>query len=103
MELRIIGRDGQSTVHEVEPGQTLMRVLRDMPEGVSGICGGVMACGTCHVYVDERDLVLLSRPSANERQMLDSLESVKPNSRLSCQLFLTSALTKLSVSIAPEI
>ena len=103
MELRITAQDGRCTVHEVDSGQTLMRVLRDMPEGVSGICGGVMACGTCHVYVDDAHLTLLSRPSTAERQMLDSLDSVRSNSRLSCQIYLTSVLKKLALSIAPEI
>lgn len=46
--------------HEVEvrPGMTVMEGARD--NGIPGIdadCGGACACSTCHVYIDDDELV----------------------------------------------
>jgi len=54
--------------------------------GIVGECGGVMSCGTCHVYVCEDRLGALPPPTANERAVLDVLLLARPNSRLSCQI-----------------
>ncbi len=52
------------------------------PEGSA--CGGVCACSTCHVYV-EQGAELLSRASEDEEDILDKAFDVKMSSRLGCQ------------------
>jgi 2Fe-2S ferredoxin len=52
------------------------------PEGDA--CGGVCACSTCHVYVEE-GLDLLSEASEDEEDILDKAFDVRMNSRLGCQ------------------
>ena len=66
------------------------------------LCGGVMACATCHVYVDERFHSLLPPISDDEDDLLDSLEARQPSSRLSCQLPFDQSIDGISVQIAPE-
>ena len=98
--LTYIEADG--TTHEVEanPGNTLMEISRSKGiPGIDGDCGGVMACATCHVYVDEAWLDKLPKPSANELEMLDCAIDQKPNSRLSCQLKLATELGGLIVRL----
>lgn len=83
-------------------GTSLMRGACDNGvEGIIGDCGGNMSCATCHVFVDDEFLHLLSPVSSSEDQMLDYTAAPRqPNSRLSCQLFMSEALNGLTVTIA---
>ncbi|AJZ59071.1 rhodocoxin [Paraburkholderia fungorum] len=70
--------------------------------GIVGECGGNAMCATCHVYIDERDILRLPEMRPSEVDMLDCTASERlPNSRLSCQLKVTSALDNLTVHL-PE-
>ncbi|HTV95120.1 MAG TPA: 2Fe-2S iron-sulfur cluster-binding protein [Steroidobacteraceae bacterium] len=89
---------GKEHVVEVEPGHSVMEGARqnNIP-GIDADCGGACACATCHVYVDEAWVKRTGPRSANEEPMLDFVENVRPNSRLSCQIPVTSELDGLIV------
>ena len=55
--------------------------------GIDGDCGGVAACGTCHVWVDPNwlDRVGPARPGI-ESEMLALTDGRTPCSRLACQI-----------------
>jgi 2Fe-2S ferredoxin len=101
-KLIVIDRDGQQ--HEVasKPGIKVMETLRDLDYGVAAICGGMCSCATCHIYVDRDWLAKLPAPMSDERELLSELSHYKDNSRLSCQVEMTEALSGLRVSIAPD-
>lgn len=69
---------------DVEVGTSLLDAARkiDAPEGSA--CGGVCACSTCHVYVEE-GAGLLSGAEEEEEDILDKAFDVKMTSRLGCQ------------------
>src|SRR5689334_1287059 len=69
---------------EVPVGTSLLDAARqiDAPEGSA--CGGVCACSTCHVYVEE-GASLLSEASEDEEDILDKAFDVQMSSRLGCQ------------------
>lgn len=69
---------------EVPVGSSLLEAARkiDAPEGSA--CGGVCACSTCHVYVEE-GAALLSEADEDEEDILDKAFDVKMTSRLGCQ------------------
>jgi 2Fe-2S ferredoxin len=102
--LHVTDRRGQVHRIEARPGDRLMFVLRDragLP--VEGLCGGCMACGTCHVYVDPAWVGPLPPPRQDELDMLSNLEHHRETeSRLSCQLVLGEALDNCRVTLAPE-
>jgi len=100
--VRVIDRDNKERTLEAPVGATLMEPLRDMDDGVAAICGGMCSCATCHVYVDEEWLAKLPAAMSDEGDMLGDLTSRKSNSRLSCQIVLTDALSGIRVTIAPE-
>lgn len=81
-----------------------MRVALDGGiEGIEAVCGGVCACGTCHVYVAEQWLALLPPPDEIEGFMLDETDAERrPNSRLSCQIEMTAELGGIEVTIPTE-
>jgi 2Fe-2S ferredoxin len=100
--LRVVDRDGVE--HEVEghTGFTLMENLRDLDYGVAAICGGMCACATCHVYVEEGWAAKLPAAQSDELDLIDDLLNKRDNSRLSCQVKFGEQLDGLKVQIAPD-
>ncbi|HEY2406561.1 MAG TPA: 2Fe-2S iron-sulfur cluster-binding protein [Polyangiaceae bacterium] len=74
----------QSIEIEVPIGTSLLQAskLARAPEGDA--CGGVCACSTCHVYVEE-GAELLSPAEEDEEDILDKAFDVRASSRLGCQ------------------
>lgn len=107
-EVKFKDRSGadHTTTNTGGPRQ-LMEVLRDLKEaGVAGTCGGMCSCGTCHVYVSENWVEKLPPRTQDEDLMLEAigeLVTVKPNSRLSCQIMLDESLSGIEIEIAPEV
>lgn len=79
--------DGRQTVVDTDGGITIMELaVTNGIDGIEGECGGAMACGTCHIYVD---LPSPARPSDAESDMLDFVDGERHcNSRLGCQVVL---------------
>ncbi len=69
--------------------------------GIDADCGGQCACGTCHVYVDPAWLEKTGERTEMEKAMLEFVENVQPNSRLSCQIKVSDKLDGLVVRM-PE-
>ncbi len=94
-------RDGTEHELEVEDGNTLMNAafFEGLP-GIEGICGGVAACGTCHVLVDEAWRVACGAPDRAEEARLAQLASRQSASRLACQITLSPQLDGLIVTVA---
>src|SRR5690349_23224444 len=69
---------------EVPVGSSILEAAQasGAPEGSA--CGGVCACSTCHVYVEEGQN-LLSEAEEDEEDILDKAFDVRMNSRLGCQ------------------
>lgn len=86
--------DGGS-VQEIEgnEGESLMHVaVRNGVPGIEGECGGELSCATCHVYVDSEWASKLRPPSQDEEELLESVEDVRDDSRLGCQIRLSAEI-----------
>ncbi len=87
---------------DVADGMTVMEGARDNAiPGIDADCGGACACSTCHVYVDAAWVDKLPTIEAMEEDMLDFAYERKDNSRLSCQLKVSSEIDGLVVRM-PE-
>lgn len=105
INLKITDRNGDQ--HEVaaptDMSMNLMEVIRSYElaeEGTIGVCGGMAMCASCQVYVlngEEK----LQEMGAEEDAMLAEAFHVKDNSRLGCQIHITSEIDGLEVEIAP--
>jgi 2Fe-2S ferredoxin len=95
-----ITRDDRRISGEVPIGHTMMDGgVRCSVDGIVGECGGAMACGTCHVHVEETP-VSVGDPSMPENDMLDMLDVPRAeNSRLSCQIRATAELDGLVLRV----
>lgn len=102
MKVLVYERGGKLVELDELPGQTLMDAIRDAGLNLTGLCGGCMACGTCHVYVDDAWQARVEPAGETENAMLDVVEERRENSRLSCQIKLNENLDGLTVKIAPD-
>ncbi|MFC4311989.1 2Fe-2S iron-sulfur cluster-binding protein [Steroidobacter flavus] len=98
----VIDRNGTEQQVEAVAGSSLMETLRNLDAGVAAICGGICACATCHVFVDEEWYPRLIPPSGDERELLAEVAHCRPTSRLSCQIAFEPELGGLRVTLAPE-
>ncbi|MET0547450.1 MAG: 2Fe-2S iron-sulfur cluster-binding protein [Caulobacterales bacterium] len=92
--------DGSRREVRAQPGLSLMEVAlqADLP-GIDGECGGAGICGTCHVHVAPEWFDKLQCAGQMERELIEGLDNVAPQSRLACQLTMTDALDGLQLSI----
>ena len=101
-ELIVIDRDGKEHTVEARPGLKVMETLRELEYGVAAICGGMCSCATCHIYIDPDWLDRLPRKQSDEQDLLSELTHTQENSRLSCQVEFTEALSGLKITLAPD-
>jgi 2Fe-2S ferredoxin len=102
-EIFVTDRNGTEFPVDATNGFTLMEAIRD--EGkfdLAAICGGMLSCSTCHVYVDPDWLGKLPAISRDERELLEESSHYEPNSRLSCQIEMKADFAGLRVTVAPE-
>ncbi len=99
-KITFIQPDGSSQTVDAEPGLTVMEAAKmNTIEGVEAECGGACACATCHVYVDAAWRDKAGKPSAMEEDMLDFAFDVREESRLCCQIKVSTELDGLVVRI----
>jgi len=101
-KITFIQHDGSEITAEGVPGMTVMETaVKNQVPGIDADCGGACACATCHVYVEPDWVEKTGKRNAMEADMLDFAFDVKDNSRLSCQIKVTDALSGLRVKV-PE-
>ncbi len=103
--LKITDREG--ILHTIEAPtdmeMNIMEVVRSYeiaPEGTIGICGGIAMCASCQCYITSKH-ELLEKEDAEEAMLAEAF-FVKNNSRLGCQIRITSKIDGLAITLAPE-
>ncbi len=66
------------------PGTQLLDVALENGIEIEHVCGGVCACSTCHVYIEE-GMNSLSESEEDEDDRVEEAPGLQRNSRLSCQ------------------
>jgi ferredoxin, 2Fe-2S len=69
---------------EAKEGDSILDVALDNDIDLNHNCGGVCACSTCHIYVEE-GMESLPEISDREEDHIDGADNPKLNSRLACQ------------------
>ncbi len=75
------------TLSNIEPDQSILEVALKNDIDLHHNCGGVCACSTCHVYVEQGE-DLVEELSDKEEDFIDRAINPRLNSRLSCQCIL---------------
>jgi 2Fe-2S ferredoxin len=99
----VIDREGVEQSAPWEPGQSLMELLRDNGFPILASCGGVCACATCHIYIEESLRGRLGTRNESENELLSASGGFRPEvSRLACQIPYDESLSGMTVTLAPE-
>ncbi len=77
---------GDQREHKVlaSKGCHLLEIAMEHGINIEHACGGVCACSTCHVYVEE-GMKSLSESTEAEEDRVEEAPGLQRNSRLSCQ------------------
>ena len=100
VKITVIDRENQSHLLDAPTDMNLnvMEVCKMYELPVEGTCGGMALCASCHCYVESEHE--LSEMSDDEMAMLDAAFFVEKNSRLGCQLRISSEMEGLVVRLA---
>lgn len=94
--------DGTEQSVQIAEGLSIMEAaIKHNINGIEADCGGGCSCATCHVYIDKSFHEITGKTSPAEEDMLDFAFDVRPESRLSCQIRITSDMDNIIVHI-PE-
>lgn len=93
---------GEQIQLNAESGNVMkLAVDNDVP-GIEGACGGVCSCATCHVHVDPTFSEKVGQASEIETDILELDDNYTEQSRLGCQIKITSELDGLTVRVVNE-
>ena len=92
--------DHSRTSIDAPIGRTLMEVaIANRIKGIVADCGGLCACSTCQVLLDEAWLGVCAEPDELEKAMIDFAYDPQDNSRLACQIILCEAHDGMIVNV----
>ena len=100
-KINFINKDGSISTVEAPIGLSVLEIAHKHDIDLEGACDGSLACSTCHVIVDEKDINKLDPAKEEEEDMLDLAYGVTSNSRLGCQIIMTDELDGITVKLPP--
>ncbi|MEO7306080.1 MAG: 2Fe-2S iron-sulfur cluster-binding protein [Ferruginibacter sp.] len=89
------------TLTGIEPDQSILEIALKNDIELHHNCGGVCACSTCHIYVQQGD-EFLEELSDKEEDFIDRAVSPRINSRLGCQCVLLDGEGEISVTLPDQ-
>ena len=103
-DINITVTDREGVSHKLnaptDMNMNLMEVCRSYDLPVEGVCGGMAMCASCQVYVNTEQH--LGERNDDEEAMLDEAYHVKSNSRLGCQIPISTELEGAAFELAPQ-
>ncbi len=91
----------QIVLSGVEADQSLLEVALKNNIELHHNCGGVCACSTCHIYVEQGDK-FVEELSDKEEDFIDRAVNPRINSRLGCQCVLKHGTGDIIVTLPDQ-
>ena len=89
------------TLANIEDGQSLLEVALKNDIVLHHNCGGVCACSTCHLYLEQGE-DFVEELSDKEEDFVDRAISPRLNSRLGCQCVLQEGDGNIVVTLPDQ-
>jgi len=89
------------TIEKLEAGQTLLEIALRNDIELHHNCGGVCACTTCHLYINE-GMDSIDEISDKEEDFIDRAVNPRLNSRLACQSLLLEGKGSIKVLLPDQ-
>ena len=106
MNVMVTDKKGKEHQIEFNEGDTLASTIFYSHLGVDiqpfAICFFNCSCRTCHVHIEDSYAVKLPHREDNEDLMLYTATHVEKNSRLSCQIRMTTEMDGMKVAIQED-
>ncbi len=102
IQITIIDREGKEHLLDAptDMNMNVMEICKSYELPVEGTCGGMAMCASCQCYLESDHE--LAPQSDDELDMLDQAFFVEENSRLGCQIPITSEIDGIILRLAPE-
>lgn len=81
--------------------QSVLELTEEYDVHLNHNCGGVCACSTCHIYVEEGDR-FLEEISDKEEDFIDRAINPRLESRLACQCIILDNRAQITVTIPDQ-
>ena len=89
------------TLENVEPGQSILEIALTNDIELHHNCGGVCACSTCHVYVEQGE-DFIEELTDKEEDFIDRAVNPRLESRLGCQCVLLDGDGEITVRLPDQ-
>ncbi len=89
------------TLNNIEDDQSLLEVALKHDIDLHHNCGGVCACSTCHLYLEQGE-AFVEELSDKEEDFIDRAVNPRINSRLGCQCVLQSGSGNIVVTLPDQ-
>jgi 2Fe-2S ferredoxin len=89
------------TITGAPQGESILEVALKNDIHLHHNCGGVCACSTCHIYIEQGDS-LLEELTDREEDFIDRARNPRLNSRLGCQCVLLDGGGQVEVTIPDQ-
>ena len=86
---------------EIEEGDSILDIAMDEDIDLHHNCGGVCACSTCHLYIEQGE-GLVEELSDKEEDFIDRAVNPRLNSRLGCQCIILEEDAVVTVEIPDQ-
>lgn len=80
----LTGKTDKEVELKASVGESILEVALDHGINIEHACGGVVACSTCHIYLEQGE-DNINEAEDEELDRVDEAPGVQLNSRLSCQ------------------
>lgn len=88
-------------IEKAESNQSILEVALKNDIDLHHNCGGVCACSTCHIYINNGE-DLVEELSDKEEDFIDRAINPRLNSRLSCQCILLDGSGDIVVTLPDQ-
>jgi 2Fe-2S ferredoxin len=89
------------TLENIDEDQSILEVALKNNIELHHNCGGVCACSTCHLYVENGE-TFIEELSDKEEDFIDRAVNPRLNSRLGCQCMLNSGSGDITVTLPDQ-
>lgn len=89
------------TIKDVSADQSILEVALKNDIDLHHNCGGVCACSTCHVYLEQGE-DMVEELSDREEDFIDRAVNPRLSSRLSCQCVLQAGAGEIVVTLPDQ-
>jgi 2Fe-2S ferredoxin len=89
------------TLTNIESDQSILEVALKNDIELHHNCGGVCACSTCHLYVEQGEQ-FIEELSDKEEDFIDRAVNPRLNSRLGCQCVLNAGSGEIVVTLPDQ-